>query len=248
MMKFSNIGLSALLIAMVGCVDMADEALPHETSDSSGVVTEPTSVIDPATGELVAINYEELDTEPVYAQPDLTDKRLSTVFQDIQEGTGEEAFVNLQQNGVIVGIGARVAKNDNVTTLRVHSRIHQADGTLGPIVEHRAGTGANEGLEVWCAAPINHIIVGVGGRMNEHNLTTLHIWSRRYNPSTGKLEGQFFEKRCGSEPDRGVELRIVTHEHVEDTELDATVMNGIGMRCRNSNLAGLRVRLREMLP
>jgi hypothetical protein len=245
MMKFSKIGLSALLIAMVGCVDMADETLPDETSDSPAV-TEPTSVIDPATGELVAINYQELDSEPVYVQGDLTDKTLSDHFQDVELGSGEEVSINLQQNGVVVGIGARVAKNDNVTTLRVHARTHRSDGTLGPITEFRNGTEPNGGLEAWCAAPIDHVIVGVGGRMNEHNLTTLVIYTRRYNPATGKLVGQFFEKRCGSEPDRGLEQRIVSHEHMPDDMQDVAVMNGLSMRCRDSNLAGLRVRYRNM--
>jgi hypothetical protein len=245
MMKFSKIGLPALLIAMVGCVDMADETLPDETSDSA-TVTAPTSVIDPATGEPVATNYQELDSAPIYVQGDLTDKTLTDHFQDIEVGSGEEVSINLQQNGVVVGIGARVAKNDNVTTLRVHARTHRSDGTLGQINEFRNGTEPNGGLEAWCAAPIDHIIVGVAGRMNEHNLTTLVIYTRRYNASTGKLEGQFFEKRCGSEPDRGFEQRIVSHEHMPDDMQDVAVMNGLSMRCRDSNLAGLRVRYRNM--
>jgi hypothetical protein len=236
------------LIRLACVVGLAVSACATEVADEGSTdATAPTSVVDPETGELVAMNYERPSSEPIYADALLDAKNLSTGFQEVVSGSNEtDAMVNLQQNGVIVGIGARV-DNDDITTLVVHGRVNQSDGQLGPVLEFRGGTQPNHGLEVFCAAPPGNAIVGVGGRISSgHAFTTMHIWSRPYNPATRELSGQAFEQRCGSVPDSTLENRLVAWEHVPDSDLNFTVFNGIGMRDQNNAVAGIKVRVRTV--
>jgi hypothetical protein len=236
-----QIGTLALVgFAAVGCV-----AEPEGSSDGSG--TEPTSVLDESTGDLVATNYEQPEGEPIYVEASDADKNLTEEFQDVWDGSAvTEAAIDMPRDFLMVGVGFRLL-NDNVTTLRVHGRRHNADGTLGGIQEFRAGTAPNNDLEVWCAAPVGQVIAGVGTRVYNDNVTTVHIWTRNYNASTRTLGPIEVEpRRCGSVPDYALERRLVTWEHASNADEPRTVWNGIAARVADDNMTSLRGRFRVM--
>jgi hypothetical protein len=207
---------------------------------------EPTSERDPVTGQLHALNYVPPEEGPFIYKP-VIEKSLSTGFEDGVVGSGgDDVSINMEQNGVVTAIGGGVGKDDFVT-LVLQGRVHQADGTLGPTREFRTGSMPNAPLEAFCAAPTGYVVVGLEGRIDiDHDLTTLRIYTRKYNPSTRKLEGQVSMRKCGVLPDFQEEMRAVTWELTPDMDEDRTIVNGVGLRDYHNTFAKIRLRMRLM--
>lgn len=186
--------------------------------------------------------------DPVVEEPDDGEFVLSTAYRDVWVGESkDEARVDLPADYVLVGVGVRIGGLfTDVTTLVAHAR-QLEDGKLGDIREFRGGSDPNHGLEVYCEAPSGYVITGIGGRVKGADMTTLHVWSRPFDPETGELgEVEVEPTRCGSDPNHVVEQRLVTWEHTPSDAVDTTVWNGISMRAAWGDLTSIRARLRTV--
>ncbi len=161
-------------------------------------------------------------------------------FIDVWEGSGnEEVRMDMGYRWALIAIGGR-AKPGEITTLRMLARKINSDGTLGVSQEFRTGTEKDHGLEVWCVAPRNHIIVGVGGRLKDGDLTTMQIEHAPYDPKTKSTTKKSTTARCGIEPHAPLE-RMISHQ-VYGYPLSQNYISGISMRELDGNLETLRAR------
>lgn len=152
-----------------------------------------------------------------------TDKRFGIAAMSALEA---EFFMTDDNNYVLVGIGFR-AYNDDVTTMRLkyarlleNGRVNQ-DDTL----EIRRGIRPDDGLETWfqCGNP-QEVIVGLGLRMKNDDILTMHVHTRKVDPITGTLVDEYTH-RTGKEPNSDLEVDGKAEQDVEHT-----LLRGVGVR------------------
>jgi hypothetical protein len=97
-----------------------------------------------------------------------------------------EAETQVDPSQVVVGVGMRV-NSDNLTTLTVWGQTLDPSTCLltGPLKEYRSGSEPDHSLEAfWYVPPSTNdriIVIGVGARANNSNVTTLQL-------PTGKIQ------------------------------------------------------------
>lgn len=142
----------------------------------------PTSAIDPATGEAVALNYvPQGETANLAISPCTVEEPCdppcdpndpyggcytppcsSLINGYTTYRAGVEPYSFLEVSGttssscgylVLTGIGARIDGSDDYTTLHLRGRRINADGSWGETVTYRFGSSPNHTLEVWGEVP-----------------------------------------------------------------------------------------------
>ena len=222
-------------------------------SGNETAATTPTSEFLTQIGEPVAINYDP----SVFS-------RIETVSMKVQESRmilGPPSFYyipndvpavmeadgTLSNQYALTGIGGRVASNPTaVTTLHLAGRKIHPDGSLGEDELKQFGSHPDNMLEVWCPAPPGKFIVGAGFRVRDFNLTTIHIWTRSWDPALRKLTGPERLDRCGLIPDSIPEVEFNASGIYDpgDPLLDKALISGIGLRENNDNMQNMRIFLR----
>lgn len=247
--SFLLVAAALVSLAASGCAQEPDwpeqdeSEVPVLHSEDSPATFAATSELDLDSQEPDAFNYTPA---PLADSQSVEPRSASTNFVDRWSGPQNqvEAKLFIGRHRAVVGVGAR-AKPGKVTTLRVQTRELKANGTLGSLREYRSGSNPNHNLEVWCQAPIGHLLTGLGSRIHNGDVTTMRIYYRRYNPNQRKLVGPVYSKGCGSSPNHALERRIVSWEEFTlPTREDRAVITGLSMRELNDDLNSLRLRFR----
>jgi hypothetical protein len=179
--------IKTLFLAAVAATLPLLAACDQPTSPSAaGQVVEqksaPTSAIDPATGELTALNYHPVAPsfidfiepctveEPCEPPCDTSDpyggcyvppcSSLISGYTEYRAGTEPYSFLEVSGTTssscgylVLTGIGARINGSDDYTTLHLRGRRINANGSWGETVNYRFGSSPNHTLEVWGEVP-----------------------------------------------------------------------------------------------
>lgn len=150
--------------------------------------------------------------------------------ENVGEPSGLEAQTHpIPTNYVITGIGGRV-DNDNFTTLVIQIAPILDNGLLGQREVRNFGSEPNHELEAAVVAPDSQeVVVGLGMRVNDNNLTTLVIYTRRLDPTTGTLGNQVNTYSGGTQPTYSLEL-----DYLE--RVRPWVLVGIGVRVNEDNV------------
>lgn len=176
----------AALLPLLGACDQ--QALTTEAPWAGG--TAPTSVIDPATGEPVALNAPLAQAAPAPFGPGMMAAEVCdpTILEYITFITGDEPYATPEADGVgssscgflaLVGVGMRMSSNSDITTLHLKYQRVNADGTLGRSELRRYGADSTHALEAYAEALPGEVIVGIGvGSQGTTNINTLRIWKR----------------------------------------------------------------------
>lgn len=95
----------------------------------------------------------------------------------IEPSGGLEVNVTVPDCHVIVGFGARASAETDITTMAVWARPLLPDGTLGDVVELRAGSDPNHALERQHQITGNRALTGAGMRVGNGDVTGLYLES-----------------------------------------------------------------------
>lgn len=176
---------AALLPLLVAC---ERQALTAEGAAAGRIA--PTSVMDPATGEPVALNAPAVQALPRGGEQGMASVEVCDPVIDyyITYLTGDESTANPEAEGVgstdcgylvLIGVGMRMSSNSDVTTLHLKYQRVYSDGTLGRTELRTYGTDPGHALEAYAEALPGEVIVGIGvGSQNTSNINTLRIWKR----------------------------------------------------------------------
>lgn len=157
-----------------------------------------------------------------------------------------EAFVEVDPQEVIVGLGMRVG-DDKLTTLKVYSRpLDPATGRLGELKSYFAGSNPKHALEVdWYPTTKieTTLLTGVKLRIGDDTVTTLHLKASQIDlnsfPSLYNIS-RVREEKDGSQPE--AKPRVFYQ-----TESDHLVMVGMGFRLSNGQLTTMELKLAPIL-
>ena len=151
-----------------------------------------------------------------------------------------EVFGEIEDNNLVMtGIGARVG-DDHITTLHLQVAPIKEDGTLGSREIFKHGMQPNHELEVMKEVNYQEVIVGVGARVGNDNLTTLKIYSRYLDPTTGEL-GDLKVYHDGIDPYHDLEI-----DWQPETNSKSTILTGIGARVGDDNLTTLHLKTSQL--
>jgi hypothetical protein len=139
-------------------------------------------------------------------------------------------------NSVIVGVGGRIG-GDNFTTLELQVAPILSDGTIGRASTRRYGSDPNHKLEVEGSVGSQEVVVGVGMRATNNNLTTLVLYGRRMNAETGLLGSDIMTYRFGRDPNHALEAEWYAANDLP--AFDRTIITGIGVRVAGSTVTTL---------
>jgi hypothetical protein len=245
MILCSLVSAAALL---AGC----EGEMAEEPSTVIRVPNQPTSVIDPVTGEPRAINTDlypytvrEMNSEQIVP---IAASRFSTWFRassDLGGQTSTERYVQLPHGYVMTGVGGRVDGNGNFTDMTIEGRELRTDGTLGG--RERFAHGRLNVYEAFAQTDGDYVIIGIGGRISGgNNLTTLNIWYRRLDPATGQLVGEEFVKSFGTVINEQANESSYKTSAPTAPELHKRLITGAGFTCSNENLARVSVEVGVM--
>lgn len=140
------------------------------------------------------------------------------------------------QSNVIVGVGGRVSSN-NLTTLVLWVAPILDDNTIGKSSPRAFGTEPEHSLEAHGTVGCQEVVVGVGMRVTNNNLTTLALYARRLNATTGLLSAKHTEYRFGSDKDHALEA--VWFSDDGQPNADRILVTGVGARVSSSNVTTL---------
>ena len=105
----------------------------------------------------------------------------------------------------IVGMGAYIDDDCNFTTLALWVAPIESDGTLGEAVEQRFGSDPTHSLAASGQVGPQQVLVGVGMRAYETDLTTLVLYGRALDATTGRLSPDLSTYKFGTDPGAGLE-------------------------------------------
>lgn len=98
----------------------------------------------------------------------------------------------------------------------------------------KKGTQPDHALEVWFECPDkDEAIVGLGLRVGDDDLTTLHAYTRKLDHTTGKLLN-LQTRKAGSIPNHELEV-----SGSPATELEKTLLQGVGIRMGGDDITTL---------
>jgi hypothetical protein len=154
---------------------------------------------------------------------------------DPEHETEAEFYMTDDNDFVMVGMGFR-AYNDDVTTMQLlYARLCD-DGQIDQddLLMIKRGIRPDNPLEVWfqCGNP-REVIVGCGVRIKSDDVLTLHVHTRKLDPTTGRLIDPYTH-RAGKDPNSALEAN---GQPEQDTE--HTLLRGVGIRCYNDDVTTL---------
>jgi hypothetical protein len=159
----------------------------------------PTSVIDPATGEPVAINYRSEGRVIVVPPPGKIKATTSALSEELPDWPIEPTECD-----PIYDYGCQPCPTNNPAAWCYQPPCTPA---ISNYVEFRAGNEPNGPLDVLGMATSNCgylVVTGIGGRIDGHdNYTTLHLRARRIYPNG--TWGETVTYRFGTEPNHSLE-------------------------------------------
>ena len=212
----------------------------EHTYDSTGQFTVKLTVINDqgsSTKEL-AINVQP----PVSSLPIEEPVSLPIRWIEFEGGevkVGSEPAANLEirsdpiaSDYVITGVGGRL-NNGNFTTLWLEVGEIQGNGIINKLKDPlKFGTDRGTCCEVFQSVGNQQVVVGLGMREDDSNLTTLVIYARELDPETGLLGERVHVYRAGPEQDAILEV-----DYYE--QFESLIVVGIGVRANDKSITTL---------
>lgn len=151
--------------------------------------------------------------------------------------SGRETYCVAPESSFIVGVGARVYKN-NVKGVKIGYKLLGADGSLGATQYIQCGSGVEKYVEV----PEGYVVTGVQARASNDNIAAISVFAKKWDSSSRALESNTMIYKNGDRFEMTLDLgKDVPSGFFND--VDHMLLTGIGFSVSSDNISGMTGRI-----